>query len=77
MTPDELKRLEDNLWKSADDLRANSDLKSNEYSTPVLGLIFLRFADNRYRQYEEAIQQEYQSLKGSRREKPIHAIALE
>lgn len=77
MTPDELKRLEETLWKSADDLRANSDLKSNEYSTPVLGLIFLRFADNRYRQYEEAIQREYQSLKGGRREKAIHAIAIE
>ncbi len=77
MTPDELKRLEETLWKSADDLRANSGLKSSGYSTPVLGLIFLRFADNRYRQYEEAIQQEYQSLKGGRREKPIHEIALE
>jgi type I restriction enzyme M protein len=77
VTPDELKRLEETLWKSADDLRANSGLKSSGYSTPVLGLIFLRFADNRYRQYEEAIQQEYQSLKGGRREKPIHEIALE
>lgn len=77
MTPDELKQLEDDLWKSADDLRANSDLKSNEYSTPVLGLIFLRFADNRYRQYEPAIQQAYNSLKGGRREKSMHEIALE
>ncbi|MEM9119738.1 MAG: class I SAM-dependent DNA methyltransferase [Cyanobacteria bacterium P01_F01_bin.56] len=76
MTPDDLKRLEETLWKSADDLRANSDLKSNEYSTPVLGLIFLRFADNRYRQYEEAIRREYESLKGGRREKPIHEIAV-
>ena len=76
MTPDELKTLEDNLWKSAGDLRANSDLKSNEYSTPVLGLIFLRFADNRYRQYEAAIHREYESLKGGRREKPIHEIAV-
>ena len=77
VTPDELKQLEDDLWKSADDLRANSDLKSNEYSTPVLGLIFLRFADNRYRQYEPAIQQAYNSLKGGRREKSMHEIALE
>ncbi len=77
MTPDELKRLEDNLWKSADDLRANSDLKATEYSTPVLGLIFLKFADNRYRRYEAAIKQEYEALRGGRREKPIHEIALE
>lgn len=76
MTPDDLKTLEDTLWKSADDLRANSDLKSNEYSTPVLGLIFLRFADNRYQRYEEAIQREYKLLKGGRREKPIHEIAV-
>jgi hypothetical protein len=42
--PINLKELNDNLWKSADDLRANSDLKSSEYSTPVMGLIFLKFA---------------------------------
>lgn len=77
MTPEELKKLEVNLWRSADDLRANSDLKSNEYATPVLGLIFLKFADNRYRQYEAEILQEYEALKGGRREKSIADIALE
>lgn len=77
MIPEQLKQLEINLWKSTDDLRANSDLKSNEYATPVLGLIFLKFADNQYRQYEAEIQQEYESLKGGRREKPIADIALE
>lgn len=77
MTPDELKQLEANLWKSADDLRANSDLKSSEYATPVLGLIFLKFADNKYRQYETEIQQEYEALKGGRREKPTSEIAIE
>lgn len=76
-TPDELKQLEANLWRSADDLRANSGLKSNEYATPVLGLIFLKFADNRYRQYEAEIRQEYEALKGGRREKAIAEIALE
>ena len=45
MTSEELKYLEDTLWQTADTLRANSDLKSTEYSTPVLGLIFLKFAD--------------------------------
>lgn len=39
---------EDDLWKSADTPRANSDLNASEYSTPVLGLIFLKFADNKY-----------------------------
>ena len=45
MTSEELKKLEDDLWTAADNLRANSDLKSSEYSTPVLGIIFLKFAD--------------------------------
>ena len=43
----------------------------------MLGLIFLKFADNKYRQYETEIQQEYEALKGTRREKEIHKIALE
>lgn len=77
MTSDELKQLEDDLWKSADTLRTNSDLKASEYSTPVLGLIFLKFADNRYRRYEKAILAEYTKLKGARREKKISEIAVE
>lgn len=72
-----LKQLEDDLWRSADTLRANSDLKASEYSTPVLGLIFLKFADNKYRRHEQAILEEYAKLKGSRREKPISEIAIE
>lgn len=40
--------LEDRLWQAADQLRANSGLTSAQYSTPVLGLIFLRFADVRF-----------------------------
>ncbi|MBD2359768.1 SAM-dependent DNA methyltransferase [Anabaena minutissima FACHB-250] len=77
MTPEELKQLEANLWQSADTLRANSDLKSSEYSTPVMGLIFLKFADNKYRQYAAEIQQEYEAFKGTRREKAIAEIAIE
>jgi type I restriction enzyme M protein len=68
MTTEDLKQLEADLWRSADMMRANSDLKSSEYSTPVMGLIFLKFADNRYRQYEKAIMAEYTKLKGTRRE---------
>ncbi len=40
--------IEKRLWDAADDLRANSKLKSSEYSIPVLGLIFLRFADHKF-----------------------------
>ena len=40
--------LEKGLWGAADELRANSKLKSSEYSVPVLGLIFLRYADHKF-----------------------------
>ena len=76
MNKDQLKQLEDDLWAAADNLRANSDLKASEYSTPVLGLIFLKFADINYRRHEDAILKEYQKLKGGRREKPLHEIAV-
>src|SRR5881628_166699 len=39
--------LEKRLWEAADQLRANSGLTSAQYSQPVLGLIFLRFAEVR------------------------------
>lgn len=77
MNKEQLKKLEADLWKAADSLRANSDLKASEYSTPVLGLIFLKFADNKYRQNEAAILAEYQKLKGSRLEKGMSDIAIE
>jgi type I restriction enzyme M protein len=76
MTREQLKQLEKDLWSAADNLRANSDLKSSEYSTPVLGLIFLKFADNNYRRHEAEILEEYQRLKGKRNEKPISEIAI-
>lgn len=77
MNKDQLKKLEADLWSAADKLRANSDLKASEYSTPVLGLIFLKFADNNYRRHEAEIIDEHHKLKGSRREKPISEIAIE
>jgi type I restriction enzyme M protein len=40
--------LEKRLWGAADEFRANSKLKSSEYSVPVLGLIFLRYADYKF-----------------------------
>jgi type I restriction enzyme M protein len=40
--------LETWLWEAADQLRANSKLRASEYSTPVLGLIFLKYADFRF-----------------------------
>jgi type I restriction enzyme M protein len=43
-----LQKIEDRLWNAADGLRSNSELSSNEYSTPVLGLIFLKYADYKF-----------------------------
>jgi type I restriction enzyme M protein len=43
------------LWETADELRANSHLKAAEYSIPVLGLIFLKFADSRFTQLESEL----------------------
>ncbi len=72
----QLKQLETDLWAAADNLRANTDLKSSEYATPVLGLIFLKFADNKYSLAEDAITREFEKLKKSRRKKPISDIAI-
>ncbi len=47
--------LEKRLWDAADDLRANSKLKSAEYSIPVLGLIFLRYADHKFTEAEKKL----------------------
>ncbi|MDO6746701.1 type I restriction-modification system subunit M [Gilvimarinus sp. 1_MG-2023] len=77
MNAEQLKALEDNLWRAADNLRANTDLKSSEYATPVLGLIFLKFADNKYALAEPDIIKEHAKLKGTRREKSISEIAIE
>ena len=50
--------LEKRLWDAADDLRANSKLKSAEYSVPVLGLIFLRYADHKFSEAEKKMPQQ-------------------
>ena len=46
----DLGELQNKLWEAADQLRANSGLKASEYASPVLGLIFLRYADERFSQ---------------------------
>ena len=50
------KQLTSKLWEAADNLRANSSLKSQEYSTPVLGLIFLKYADNKFLAAKEKME---------------------
>ncbi|UZD23471.1 type I restriction-modification system subunit M N-terminal domain-containing protein [Algoriphagus halophytocola] len=76
MTNEQLKELEDKLWDSANALRAYGGLKASDYAVPVLGLIFLKFAENKYSQYESDILDEYQKSKGTRMEQPIQKIAL-
>ena len=49
--------IENRLWSMADELRANSRLRASEYSTPVLGLIFLRYADHKFTQAEQEIRE--------------------
>ncbi len=48
MTDQELKKLKDDLWHSADVLRSGAHLAANRYGQPILGLIFLRYADILY-----------------------------
>ena len=55
--------LETRLWSVADSLRANSELTSAEYKSPVLGLVFLRFADHKF----SATKAQLESTGSSRR----------
>jgi type I restriction enzyme M protein len=53
--PVNLKELEDRLWKAADSFRANAGLRPSEYSRPVLGLLFLRYAEARFSRVEKEL----------------------
>ena len=77
MTNEQLKDLKEKLWAGADQLRANSGLKSTEYAEPILGLIFLRFAECKYNKFAEEITNEYNKIKGTRMERSISEIAIE
>ena len=77
MTDLELKQLKDNLWHAADVLRSGAHLAANKYGQPILGLIFLRYADILYKQHKDEIEKEYNFLKGTRRERSIEDISIE
>lgn len=77
MTDQELKKLKDDLWHSADVLRAGAHLAANKYGQPILGLIFLRYADILFKQHKEEIMAEYEKYKGGRMEKSIKQISIE
>lgn len=77
MTDKEIKALKENLWHAADVLRAGAHLAANKYGQPILGLIFLRYADILFKQHKDEIEAEYNRTKGSRAEKSIKDIAME
>lgn len=63
--------LEKRLWDAADQFRANSGLKPQEYSGPILGLIFLRFAEVRFTlQHTKLAAASTSSRRGSRVDEP-------
>lgn len=73
---EELKQLEEKLWAAADKLRSESGLKSTQYSTPLLGLIFLRFASNKYEKFKDEIEAEFAVSQDTRNPKTREEIAL-
>lgn len=77
MTDLELKKLEEDLWHSADLLRAGAHMSATNYGEPILGLIFLRYADIRYKEFKDDIEQEYNKYKGTRIEKSLKDISIE
>lgn len=76
MTNKELKKLKDDLWLSADVLRASAHLSANKYGQPILGLIFLRYADILYKQHKQEIEEEYNKNLGNRAEKSLKDVAI-
>lgn len=77
MTDMELKKLKDDLWHSADMLRASAHLAANKYGQPILGLIFLRYADILFKQHKAEIAAEYQRKIGTRAEKTMREVSIE
>lgn len=63
----DIKKIEGDLWEAADQLRANSKLTASEYSMPVLGLIFLRHAYNRFLVAKDKIEENLPSRGGVKR----------
>ena len=63
-----IESIEKRLWEAADDMRANSKLTSTEYYMPVLGLIFLRHAYNRFVRVEAEIKKKLPTRGGVTRQ---------
>jgi len=63
--------LEKNLWDAADELRANSKLRASDYSIPVLGLIFLKYADHKFAHATAQFQAQAGTTHRRRRRDPL------
>jgi len=65
----ELKKLFDRLWEAADELRANSKLRSAQYSAPVLGILFLRYAHHKFEKATRELERKHAD-----RDRPIRKL---
>lgn len=55
--------IEKKLWQAADQLRANAKFPANEYFLPVMGLIFLKYADEKFEATQKRFSQKYKNAK--------------
>ena len=69
-----IEKIEADLWEAADQLRANSKLTSSEYCMPVLGIIFLRHATNRFEAVNRQIEAERAARRMKRKPQPADYI---
>ena len=77
MNDKQLKDLKDKLWHAADMLRQGAHLAANKYGQPILGLIFLRYADILFKQHKAEIMEEFNKKKGTRAERTIKDISID
>ena len=63
----DINKVKNDLWEAANKLRADSNLKTNEFSVPVLGLIFLRYADFKFALSESEFKVEFAKLSERRK----------
>lgn len=68
--------FEKDLWETADQLRANSKLLPSQYSGPVLGLIFLKFADQRFQNATKILESKDHSSRRGIDEGDYHSLGV-
>jgi len=71
MTNEKIKQLETELWGAADELRANSKLTAAEYKDPVLGLILLRYAQNKFEEAKKHIEEKLSVNPRTGKKRPV------